>query len=176
MSFVYGCTISTCIKFFPDKRGMAGGMATAFYGISSVIMPPSPTYSTAAWSPHLLQDSGRGVPGGHLPGLSVYQHLPGWLYAHRLSASRAGRRQSACGQDHRRDAAHAHLLHYAGDADLRRRIWHDGDLLRLQPGGEYCRRQPGHRVSAGLRPLSVQYRRPSDRRQPVRQAWAGSTP
>lgn len=40
MSFVYGCTISTCIKFFPDKRGMAGGMATAFYGISSVIIAP----------------------------------------------------------------------------------------------------------------------------------------
>lgn len=40
LSFVYGCTISTCIKFFPDKRGMAGGMATAFYGISSVIFAP----------------------------------------------------------------------------------------------------------------------------------------
>lgn len=40
LSFVYGCTISICIKFFPDKRGLAGGMATAFYGISSAIFAP----------------------------------------------------------------------------------------------------------------------------------------
>lgn len=40
MSLVYGCTISNTIKFFPDKRGMVGGMTTAFYGISSVIFAP----------------------------------------------------------------------------------------------------------------------------------------
>lgn len=40
MSLVYGCTISNTIKFFPDKRGMAGGMTTASYGISSVIFAP----------------------------------------------------------------------------------------------------------------------------------------
>lgn len=40
MSFVYGCTISNTIKFFPDKRGMVGGMTTASYGISSVIFAP----------------------------------------------------------------------------------------------------------------------------------------
>lgn len=40
MGFVYGCTISNTIKFFPDKRGMVGGMTTAFYGISSVIFAP----------------------------------------------------------------------------------------------------------------------------------------
>ena len=40
LSLVYGCTISNTIKFFPDKRGMAGGMTTAFYGISSVIFAP----------------------------------------------------------------------------------------------------------------------------------------
>ncbi len=40
LSFVYGCTISNTIKFFPDKRGMVGGMTTAFYGISSVIFAP----------------------------------------------------------------------------------------------------------------------------------------
>lgn len=39
-SMIYGCTINNTIKFFPDKRGMAGGMATAFYGISSVIFAP----------------------------------------------------------------------------------------------------------------------------------------
>ena len=40
MSLIYGCTISNTIKFFPDKRGMAGGMTTASYGISSVIFAP----------------------------------------------------------------------------------------------------------------------------------------
>lgn len=40
MSLVYGCTISNTIKFFPDKRGMVGGMTTAAYGISSVIFAP----------------------------------------------------------------------------------------------------------------------------------------
>ena len=40
MSMIYGCTISNTIKFFPDKRGMVGGMATASYGISSVIFAP----------------------------------------------------------------------------------------------------------------------------------------
>lgn len=40
MSFVYGCTISNTIKFFPDRRGMVGGMTTASYGISSVIFAP----------------------------------------------------------------------------------------------------------------------------------------
>ncbi|MCD1147506.1 OFA family MFS transporter [Peptoniphilus sp. KCTC 25270] len=40
LAFVYGCTISNTIKFFPDRRGMVGGMTTAFYGISSVIFAP----------------------------------------------------------------------------------------------------------------------------------------
>lgn len=40
LSLVYGCTISNTIKFFPDKRGLVGGMTTAFYGISSVIFAP----------------------------------------------------------------------------------------------------------------------------------------
>ena len=39
-SFIYGCTISNTIKFFPDKRGMVGGLTTASYGISSVIIAP----------------------------------------------------------------------------------------------------------------------------------------
>lgn len=36
----YGTTISSCIKFFPDKRGLVGGITTAVYGCSSVILPP----------------------------------------------------------------------------------------------------------------------------------------
>lgn len=40
-TLVYGCTINNTIKFFPDKRGMIGGITTAFYGISSVIIAPA---------------------------------------------------------------------------------------------------------------------------------------
>jgi MFS family permease len=40
MGMVYGCTVSNTVKFFPDHRGLAGGLSTASYGISSVIVPP----------------------------------------------------------------------------------------------------------------------------------------
>ncbi|MCI6997361.1 MAG: OFA family MFS transporter [Eubacterium sp.] len=40
MGMVYGCTISNSVKFFPDKRGLIGGIATATYGLSSVLIPP----------------------------------------------------------------------------------------------------------------------------------------
>jgi len=40
MSLVYGCTVSSTVKFFPDKRGLVGGLTTASYGISSVLVPP----------------------------------------------------------------------------------------------------------------------------------------
>ena len=38
--FAYGCTISNSVKFFPDTRGLIGGIATATYGLSSVLIPP----------------------------------------------------------------------------------------------------------------------------------------
>ena len=40
LGMAYGSTISTCIKFFPDRRGLVGGITTAVYGLSSVILPP----------------------------------------------------------------------------------------------------------------------------------------
>lgn len=39
VGLVYGCTVSNSVKFFPDKRGLVGGIATASYGISSVVIP-----------------------------------------------------------------------------------------------------------------------------------------
>lgn len=39
VGMVYGCTVSNSVKFFPDKKGFIGGIATASYGISSVIIP-----------------------------------------------------------------------------------------------------------------------------------------
>lgn len=40
LGLAYGCTISSCVKFFPDKRGLIGGLTTASYGFSSVLVPP----------------------------------------------------------------------------------------------------------------------------------------
>ena len=40
LGMTYGCTINNTVKFFPDKRGLVGGIATATYGLSSVIVPP----------------------------------------------------------------------------------------------------------------------------------------
>ena len=40
MGAAYGCTITNTVKFFPDKKGLIGGIATASYGLSSVLMPP----------------------------------------------------------------------------------------------------------------------------------------
>ncbi|MBQ9007670.1 MAG: OFA family MFS transporter [Atopobiaceae bacterium] len=39
VGMVYGATVSNAVKFFPDRRGLVGGIATASYGISSVIVP-----------------------------------------------------------------------------------------------------------------------------------------
>ena len=40
LGMAYGCTINNSVKFFPDKKGLVGGIATATYGLSSVIIPP----------------------------------------------------------------------------------------------------------------------------------------
>lgn len=47
VGMVYGCTISNSVKFFPDKRGLVGGVTTAAYGFSSVIIPPIANSITA---------------------------------------------------------------------------------------------------------------------------------
>lgn len=38
LGMAYGATVSSCIKFFPDKRGLIGGITTAVYGFSSVVL------------------------------------------------------------------------------------------------------------------------------------------
>lgn len=40
LGLTYGCVISKAVKFFPDHRGLIGGLTTAVYGASSVIIPP----------------------------------------------------------------------------------------------------------------------------------------
>lgn len=39
VGMVYGTIVSNAVKFFPDKSGLAGGLTTACYGGSSVLMP-----------------------------------------------------------------------------------------------------------------------------------------
>ena len=40
VGMIYGVTVSNTVKFFPDKGGFAGGLITACYGASSIIIPP----------------------------------------------------------------------------------------------------------------------------------------
>lgn len=39
VGMVYGTIVSNAVKFFPDKSGFAGGLTTACYGGSSIIVP-----------------------------------------------------------------------------------------------------------------------------------------
>lgn len=49
VGMVYGVTVSNSVKLFPDRKGLAGGLATASYGLSSVIVPPVANALTAAF-------------------------------------------------------------------------------------------------------------------------------
>lgn len=37
---VYACTVNNTVKFFPDRKGLIGGLTTASYGIGSIIYAP----------------------------------------------------------------------------------------------------------------------------------------
>lgn len=49
MGLVYSCTVSNSVKFFPDHRGLAGGLTTASYGISAVLVPPVAAAMMGRW-------------------------------------------------------------------------------------------------------------------------------
>jgi len=40
IGFVYGCTVPNAVKWFPDKRGLAGGIIAAGFGGGAVIFAP----------------------------------------------------------------------------------------------------------------------------------------
>ena len=40
LGLTYGCVINNTLKFFPDHRGLVGGLTTAIYGSCSVLLPP----------------------------------------------------------------------------------------------------------------------------------------
>lgn len=50
LGMAYGATISTSVKYFPDKRGLIGGITTAVYGLSSVILSPVVTIIVGRWN------------------------------------------------------------------------------------------------------------------------------
>lgn len=39
-SLVYTCTVNNTVKFFPDKKGLIGGLTSASYGLGSIIFSP----------------------------------------------------------------------------------------------------------------------------------------
>lgn len=47
----YGIPIATCVKWFPDKRGMISGLAVAGFGLGSVFYAPVATRLIASYGP-----------------------------------------------------------------------------------------------------------------------------
>ncbi len=48
---IYGIPIATCVKWFPDKRGMISGLAVAGFGLGSVFFAPIATYLVTNFGP-----------------------------------------------------------------------------------------------------------------------------
>lgn len=46
LSFIYACTIANSVKFFPDRRGLAGGLAAGGYGAGSIVVAPLANWLT----------------------------------------------------------------------------------------------------------------------------------
>lgn len=49
LGLIYGCTVSNTVKFFPDHRGLAGGLTTAAYGLSSAVIAPAAAHCIVVW-------------------------------------------------------------------------------------------------------------------------------
>ena len=49
LGLIYGCTVSNTVKFFPDHRGLAGGLTTAAYGLSSAVIAPVAAHCIGTW-------------------------------------------------------------------------------------------------------------------------------
>lgn len=51
IGIAYGIPIATCVKWFPDKRGMISGLAVMGFGLGSVVFAPIATSLVAAHGP-----------------------------------------------------------------------------------------------------------------------------
>lgn len=49
VGLTYTATIGSSIKFFPDRRGLAGGVASMSYGFGSIVLPPVASAVIAAF-------------------------------------------------------------------------------------------------------------------------------
>lgn len=47
VGFVYGVPIATCVKWFPDKKGLITGLTVAGFGLGSIIFAPIATFLIA---------------------------------------------------------------------------------------------------------------------------------
>jgi len=51
VGFIYGVPIATCVKWFPDKKGLISGLAVAGFGLGSIIFAPICTALIASIGP-----------------------------------------------------------------------------------------------------------------------------
>ncbi len=51
IGIAYGIPIATCVRWFPDKRGMISGLAVAGFGLGSVFYAPVATYLVGIYGP-----------------------------------------------------------------------------------------------------------------------------
>lgn len=72
----YVSTISNAIKFFPDHRGLAGGLATMSYGLSSMIVPPVASTLISGFGIELCLQSLAGAAAAVLIGAGLLTRKP----------------------------------------------------------------------------------------------------
>ncbi len=51
VGFIYGVPIATCVKWFPDKKGLISGLSVAGFGLGSIVFAPICTALLAAIGP-----------------------------------------------------------------------------------------------------------------------------
>lgn len=52
VGFMYGVPIATCVKWFPDRKGMISGLVVAGFGLGSIIFAPIATNLIVSIGPH----------------------------------------------------------------------------------------------------------------------------
>ena len=89
--FGYATPIPVMAKWFPDKRGLAVGLAVGGYGAGSAIFGPLAQLEADSrlWRAHHVHD-----PGRDLPGHDRIRRLPAPQSAGRIQARRLGARAS----------------------------------------------------------------------------------
>jgi OFA family oxalate/formate antiporter-like MFS transporter len=77
VGFMYGVPIATCVKWFPDRKGMISGLVVAGFGLGSIIFAPIATKLIVTVGPHrtfLIQGAITAV--GSLIGAPMMKTAP----------------------------------------------------------------------------------------------------